>query len=638
MIGFIHGNLLRGHSRIRINDQGYVFAWAPNRFTKRESERETTVILRILFCLLLFATVVGAQTARNFRRATFENLGSPASGNESRSCPNCTVGDPCTGGGTGAYAYAAPTGDRWVCTSQAPGGGGGGSVTSVALSVPNIFSVSGSPVTSTGTFSVTLASQSANRFFGGPATGAAAQPTFRPLVAADLGTGTADSTKFLRGDLTWQTALGSVTSVAASVPVEFSLSGSPITGAGTLAITKAAQTANTIWAGPTTGSAAQPGFRTLVAADIPSIAEVKFLFSDITTANADTTKHGLVPKLSGSGSDCFRGDGSWLGCGGGSGGGDFSTNTTTSALNQVVVASGSGGKTGQFATGSGIGIFTAGVLSFKTNPSGAFVGDTDSQTLTNKTLTTPTIASFANANHNHTNSAGGGTLALNAFGSSTGSGAVVGQTAPTLTTPNIGVATATSVNKVAITAPATSATLTIANLKTATFNNSITFTGTDSTTQTFQASDTIVGRNTTDSLGNKTMLLPILGANAGLPVTCSAGQWVRNSSESDKAFYCYATNTWGEVLVAGSSGTVSAASGGSGLASGDAAGTITISGATSGTKTFSTTLSAAPKCVATPTSDIGAVRFWVTKSTTTLTINTSSSISASFDFHCILIP
>ncbi len=43
-----------------------------------------------------------------------------------------------------------------------------------------------------------------------------------------------------------------------------------------------------------------------------------------------------------------------------------------------------------------------------------------SDTLTNKTLTTPTIGSFANANHNHTNSAGGGqlnaTTALNATG------------------------------------------------------------------------------------------------------------------------------------------------------------------------------------------------------------------------------
>jgi hypothetical protein len=41
---------------------------------------------------------------------------------------------------------------------------------------------------------------------------------------------------------------------------------------------------------------------------------------------------------------------------------------------------------------------------------GAVVGETDTQTLSNKTLTTPTIASFANAGHNHTNAAGGGTL------------------------------------------------------------------------------------------------------------------------------------------------------------------------------------------------------------------------------------
>jgi hypothetical protein len=45
----------------------------------------------------------------------------------------------------------------------------------------------------------------------------------------------------------------------------------------------------------------------------------------------------------------------------------------------------------------------------------------------------------------------------------TGSGNFVRETSPTLTTPTIGVATATSVNKVAITAPATSATLTIPN-------------------------------------------------------------------------------------------------------------------------------------------------------------------------------
>src|SRR6185369_13115807 len=63
---------------------------------------------------------------------------------------------------------------------------------------------------------------------------------------------------------------GSVTSVALTVPAEFSVAGSPVTTSGTLAVSKATQSANTVWAGPTSGSAAAPAFRALVAADIPA--------------------------------------------------------------------------------------------------------------------------------------------------------------------------------------------------------------------------------------------------------------------------------------------------------------------------------------------------------------------------------
>lgn len=59
-------------------------------------------------------------------------------------------------------------------------------------------------------------------------------------------------------------------------------------------------------------------------------------------------------------------------------------------------------------------------------------------------------------------------------GTKTGSGAMVGATSPTLVTPTIGVATATSINKVAITAPATSATITVADGKTLTVSGDIT--------------------------------------------------------------------------------------------------------------------------------------------------------------------
>jgi hypothetical protein len=57
----------------------------------------------------------------------------------------------------------------------------------------------------------------------------------------------------------------------------------------------------------------------------------------------------------------------------------------------------------------------------------------------------------------------------------------------TLTTPDIGVATATSINKMAITAPATSSTLAVANGKTFTVNNTLTLAGTDSSVVTFPA-------------------------------------------------------------------------------------------------------------------------------------------------------
>ena len=63
---------------------------------------------------------------------------------------------------------------------------GSGSVTSVALSLPSIFSVSGSPVTTSGTLTGTLTTQTANTVFAGPSTGSAATPTFRALVSADI--------------------------------------------------------------------------------------------------------------------------------------------------------------------------------------------------------------------------------------------------------------------------------------------------------------------------------------------------------------------------------------------------------------------------------------------------------------------
>jgi hypothetical protein len=62
---------------------------------------------------------------------------------------------------------------------------GAGSVTSVGLSMPDIFSISGSPVTGSGTLTASLAGQTQASVFAAPAT-ANGVPTFRSLAETDI--------------------------------------------------------------------------------------------------------------------------------------------------------------------------------------------------------------------------------------------------------------------------------------------------------------------------------------------------------------------------------------------------------------------------------------------------------------------
>lgn len=186
---------------------------------------------------------------------------------ESSQSANLIFAGPATG------AAAAPT-FRVMVAADLPAGLPTGTVTSVAQTVPAEFSVSGSPITASGTLAITKATQAANLVWAGPTTGAAAQPTFRALVMADLPGGL---------------ATGTVTSVALSAPAEFSVAGSPVTTSGTLAITKANQTANLVWAGPTTGSPAAPTFRALVSADLPSSAVLAGAPTTTTPATNDNS-------------------------------------------------------------------------------------------------------------------------------------------------------------------------------------------------------------------------------------------------------------------------------------------------------------------------------------------------------------
>ncbi len=117
-----------------------------------------------------------------------------------------TTGDLVFGGGnsTTVSAAAAPSVPvvlnlppdngqaNYVFTTDGAGNvtwspAGGGTVTSVGLAMPSGFSVANSPLTTTGTLTVT-AVNSANTVYAGPATGVDAEATFRALVFADIPT------------------------------------------------------------------------------------------------------------------------------------------------------------------------------------------------------------------------------------------------------------------------------------------------------------------------------------------------------------------------------------------------------------------------------------------------------------------
>jgi hypothetical protein len=130
----------------------------------------------------------------------------------------------------------------------AASGSGSGTVTSVALSVPTFLSVSGSPITSSGTLAVTLSGTALPAINGG--TGQTGYTIGDTLYASSttalskLGIGsTGQVLTIAAGIPSWATpsspGTGTVTSVGLSVPASsiFGATGTPVTTSGTLGLT-----------------------------------------------------------------------------------------------------------------------------------------------------------------------------------------------------------------------------------------------------------------------------------------------------------------------------------------------------------------------------------------------------------------
>lgn len=240
------------------------------------------------------------------------------------------------------------------------GGGGGGGVSSVGLadgSTTGTFSISNSPITSSGTISIKFANQASGAVLAGPLTGSSAEPAFRRLVGDDLPfpasttkggvlSKSAAANNFLTGLST-----GGV--LSAAQPAFTDISGSvaasqlPNPSASTLGgVQSHASVSHEFLTSISTSGVpvgAQPAFT-----DISGTLAINAGGTGQVTANA--ALNAFLPSQASASGDCLTSDGtntSWGACGSGGGGSvssvglvDGSTTGTFSISNSPVTSSG----------------------------------------------------------------------------------------------------------------------------------------------------------------------------------------------------------------------------------------------------------------------------------------------------------
>ena len=159
-----------------------------------------------------------------------------------------------------------------------------------------------------------------------------------------------------------------------------------------------------------------------------------------------------------------------------------------------------------------------------------------------------------------------------AISDETGTGVIVFNNNPTLITPTLGAATATSINGLALTS--STGTLTIANSKTLTASNTLTFTGTDSSSVAFSAGGTVAyvadklsafaattsselagvisdetGSGSLVFASSPTLVTPTLGAALATSVTATSGNMTVGAASGNNSVNLVPTGT-GTVDVA----------------------------------------------------------------------------------------
>lgn len=400
-----------------------------------------------------------------------------------------------TGGGGGAVNSLTTTGSSGAATLVGgvlnvpvySGGGGGGTVTSVGLAMPGVLfnsTVSGSPVTTSGTFAPALITQAANTFFGN-CTGSSATPSFCSASAALASLGAAPATgsgNYLNLNPTGNQAVG----ITGSQIVCFGVIASGVCdgtyiekgfGGGSY-IFQANLGTNQMAGSVFYGNSGEVTLAPATSSNNYAAGSFGWLSNVWNGSSSTSDTWGFIPVI-GTGANPTSTFTLYHSGAGGLAAVSIPFPTTISNLTITGTCTGCGSG-GSGTVNSGTAYSPAYYAATGTAVSGTtpftgleyWSGSAAPAAATSAQL----IAAFGSQSAytffgNGTGSSAAPTFmsastALTALGSGTaptGTGVVVLATSPTLVTPALGAATATSINKVSITAPATTATLTLAN-------------------------------------------------------------------------------------------------------------------------------------------------------------------------------
>lgn len=306
--------------------------------------------------------------------------------------------------------YIADRNLQWVLVSDGVGGGGGGSgVSSVGLSVnanaSDLLAVTGSPVTSSGTITLSAPSQTQNTVYAAPDT-ANGTPTFRTLTLNDLPSSlvTETGTETLANKTLTSPVIGSFDAAQHS---HINAQGGGTLDTAAIAsgtFPKIRLPSDAVYLNETQTLAG----KTLTQPSISDFSSAQHAHTSAATGgglDAAAIASGTLPKARVPSDTVYLNDAQTL---------------TAKTLTQPIIGNFTSAQhthadaqNGGTLPASAIG---SGTLAKARMPSDA-VYTADAQTLSSKTLVTPAIASFISAQHNHQSAIGGGLLDVGAIGS-----------------------------------------------------------------------------------------------------------------------------------------------------------------------------------------------------------------------------